>query len=345
MLSNWIKRMGTARLVALTAIGVFTGGVLIETAEARVGRSRGGSYRSFGNRGSRTQDSGGPGNQMAPINGARQPGGAASGVNGQNNRGSWLQRNPLLGGLMGAVAGTVIGSMLMNAFGGMGGGGMGGILMLLLGGLALFALFRMMKSKQQPNMVGNVKTDNFRNPGFGGNQGGFGNANSPYSDFRDTEGPAMNNQMNNQSRDQGLAAIALEDSSMTNLKLQDTLTNHFFQIQEAWSAGDRATLNSSATPEMQAELIGDLQAMEQRGERNIIKNIVMRSFDITEAWQEGEVEYATASINARLIDYTERNGQVIEGDASTPVQFSEYWTFTRQRGRGEWKLSAINQEG
>jgi predicted lipid-binding transport protein (Tim44 family) len=341
-----MNRIGRARLVALATIGVMTGGVLVEMAEARVGRSRGGMSRSFGNRGSRTSDQGGPGSRMQPIqnNGRTQ----AGRPNAQNNRGSWLQRNPLMAGLMGALAGTVLGAMLMNMLGGM--GPVGGMLMMLLMAVLLFmaiaALIRMFKGRQQPSMAGNMRNQNFGGGNLGGgNLGGFGNNsgnNSSYGGF-DNASPG-GTAINTQTREQGLAAIALEDSSMTNERLQDSLTNQFFQIQEAWSVGDRATLNMAATREMYEELVSDLEDMERRGERNVIKNIVMRSFDISEAWQEGEIEYVTAHINARLLDYTERNGQIIDGDATTPTQFSEYWTFTRDRGRGDWKLSAINQE-
>jgi predicted lipid-binding transport protein (Tim44 family) len=343
--------MGRARLVALATVGIMTGGVLIEAADARVGRSRGG-YRSFGNRGTRTFDQGGPGSRMQPMQNNRQT--QAGRANAQNNRGSWLQRNPLMAGLMGALAGTVLGAMLMNMLGGM--GPIGGMLMMLLMAVLLFmaiaALIRLFKGRQQPSLAGNMRNNNFGGNLGGGNLGGgnlgggnlgggFGN-NSSYGGF-DNAGPG-GAPMNTQSREQGLAAIALEDASMTSERLQDALTNQFFQIQEAWSTGDRATLHMAATREMYEELVGDLEEMERRGERNVIKNIVMRSFDVTEAWQEGEIEYVTAHINARLLDYTESNGQIIDGDATTPTQFSEYWTFTRDRGRGDWKLSAINQE-
>jgi len=357
MLRNWINRIGRARLVALATFGIMTGGVLVEVAEARVGRSRGGSYRSFGNRGTRTFDQGGPGSRMQPMQNNRQT--QAGRANAQN-RGSWMQRNPLMAGLMGALAGTVLGAMLMNMLGGM--GPMGGMLMMLLMGVLLFmaiaALIRLFKGRQQPSLAGNMRNNNFGGGNLGGGNLGGGNLgggnfgggglggdpgnNGSYGRF-DNAGPG-GAPMNTQSREQGLAAITLEDATMTNERLQDALTNQFFQIQEAWSTGDRATLHMAATREMYEELVGDLEDMERRGERNVIKNIVMRSFDITEAWQEGEIEYVTASINARLLDYTERNGQVIDGDATTPTQFSEYWTFTRDRGRGDWKLSAINQE-
>jgi predicted lipid-binding transport protein (Tim44 family) len=275
--------------------------------------------------------------QMQPVQRNRQNQDQVAGANTRtnNNRGSWLQRNPLLGGLMGAIAGTVLGAMLINAFGGM--GGFGGVLMLLLLGLMIMAVFRMFRNRQPQAVAGGfgqnppsgrrdysapstpVDVPTRREYSSGGSHWG--------SNDDDAGGTAT--AVNSQSREQGLAAISLEDPKMSSERLQDTLSNRFFHIQEAWSEGDRVKLNLAVTPEMYDEFIGDLDAMEQRKERNILKNIVMRSFEITEAWQEGDVEYATAYINARLIDYTERNGQVIEGDADNPVQFSEFWTFVR----------------
>lgn len=357
MFTSWIKRIGYARLVALATMGIMTGGVLLEAAEARVGRSRGGFSRSFGSRGSRTFDNGAPGNRMQPMDSTRTPRNQMNNPNNSlnNNRGSWLQRNPLLGGLLGGIAGTVIGSMIMNAFGGMNGGG-GIVMLLLLAGIAfmlVMAAMKLFKGRSGPALAGNNSFggNNFGGSGFGSNGfgnnglnnsgfGGNGNGNS-YGDSYGQNNPGAG--VNTQTREQGLAAIALEDPTMSNEKLQDTLSSLFFQIQEAYSAGDRSTLMNAATPEMYNEMVNDLMDMERRQERNVIKNIVMRSFDISEAWQEGNVEYATANINARLIDYTERNGQVIEGDPSNPTQFSEYWTFVRPRGRGDWQLSAINQ--
>jgi len=93
------------------------------------------------------------------------------------------------------------------------------------------------------------------------------------------------------------------------------------------------------------EFGANLSDMERRGERNIIKNIVIRRFDITEAWQEGDVEFVTAHISARLLDYTQKGNRIVSGDAQNPTDFAEFWTFVRMRGRGQWILSAINQEG
>lgn len=347
MLRHWMRRVGSAKIIALATIGLLTSSALMETADARFGRSRGGGFGSFGNRGSRTFDRG-QSRQMQPVQRNRQNQDQATGAASRTNanRGSWLQRNPLLGGLMGAIAGTVLGAMLINAFGGM--GGFGGFLMLLLLGMALFAVFRMFRNRQPQAVAGGFGQGpapgrrDYTAPTDVSTRREYSSGGSRWGSDDDAGDSAT--AMNSQTREQGLAAIALEDSKMSTERLQDTLSNRFFHIQEAWSEGDRVKLNLAVTPEMYDEFIGDLDAMEQRNERNVLKNIVMRSFEITEAWQEGDVEYATAYINARLIDYTERNGQVIEGDADNPVQFSEFWTFVRPRGRGDWKLSAINQE-
>jgi predicted lipid-binding transport protein (Tim44 family) len=343
MLNTWLRKLGTARLVALTVLGLLVGSALLAPpAEARFGRSRGGGFSSFGSRGSRSGGTGGGLFQPSrPSNGGGFFGGTRTNTGVSNNRGSWLQRNPLLGGLLGGIAGTVIGGMLLNAFGA--GGGMGGLLMLLVVGGVIFMIMSALRNRRQPVPVGYGGNA----PPAYGSQTAFGN--DPYSSPRsagwdvrtDDENGSF---VNTQTREQGMAAMSIEDPSMTQERLQDLLSARFFEIQEAWTNADRATLRNASTAETYEEFISDLDAMERRGERNVLKNIVIRSFDVTEVWQEGDVEYATAHIQARLLDYVERNGQIISGDKVNPINFGEYWTFVRTRGRGEWKLTAVNQE-
>lgn len=346
MLSGWLRKLGSARLVALTVLGLLVGSAMLaEPAEARFGRSSGrsGGFSSFGSRGSRSGGTGGGLFQPSrpSNNGGGVFGGTRTNTGAQNNRGSWLQRNPLLGGLIGGIAGSVIGSMLMNAFGA--GGGLGGILILLIVGAGIFMLISAFRNKRQPIPAGYAGNA----PPAYGNQSSFedDNYNSPRASNWDVRSDTDNGSfVNSQTRDQGLAAMSIEDPSMTRERLQDLLSARFFEIQEAWTNADRNTLAAATTPETYAEFIGDLDGLERRGERNVLKNIVIRNFEVTEVWQEGDVEYATAHIQARLLDYVERNGQVISGDKTNPVNFGEYWTFVRTRGRGEWKLTAVNQE-
>lgn len=53
----------------------------------------------------------------------------------------------------------------------------------------------------------------------------------------------------------------------------------------------------------------------------------------------------TTEIRAGAVDYVvdEATGQVIEGSATKPTRFVEYWTFVRPVGANPWRVGAIQQ--
>lgn len=319
------------KLLALAAISTLLGtAVIVEDADARAGRSRSGGYSSFGARGNRTFDNGG----MQGIQRTRQNNNQsfANRNNGaMANRPSFFQRHPILSGMMGALGGMALFSAMSHMFGGFGAGmgGLGGLMgLLLLGGLAFLA-FKLLRNRFQPALAANGQS----NP-FGMNQlnqpSAFGPTVTDIGGYR-------------QTKEQGLAAIALNNPGFKTEGTEDQLSGIFFRIQEAWSADDRKVLREQTTPEIFDYFSEDLDAANAKGERNILKNIVMRSFDLSEAWTEGDDEYISVKIYARLVDYVEKNGQIIEGSATEPTEFREVWTFARERGEQNWKLSAVNQ--
>ncbi|GJD86507.1 hypothetical protein HPGCJGGD_4414 [Methylobacterium haplocladii] len=85
----------------------------------------------------------------------------------------------------------------------------------------------------------------------------------------------------------------------------------------------------------------ELRANAQRGVVNRISDVKLLQGDLSEAWREGNVEYATVAMRFALKDVTiERNSQrVVENG---PSEAKEFWTFARERG-GAWQLSAIQQ--
>lgn len=319
-------------VLVIAALTLFTTGLIAEQADARAGRSRAGIHRSVGDRGTRTWDN----NGFQSIQRTRQPAKAPSqAAPGAQPRQSWFQRNPFLAGLMGAVVGSALFAGLAHMFGGFGGLG-GPLMLLLLGLLAFFVIRRFMKRPAPQGAHGHSAFDG-RNP--------F-EKQAPYQEparFGTGAAPGATLDMPRQTKEQGLAALALNNPGFTAQKAEDQLTQAFFGIQEAWSAADKSRLATLATPEMLDYFSEDLDDMARQGERNVVKNIVMRGFDVTEAWTEGLEEYITAHIHARLVDYVERNGQVVEGSATDPIEFREVWTFTKRRGDDAWKLSAINQ--
>lgn len=329
--------MQVRKTLAIAALGLFLGTLVAETAEARAGRSSGGGYRSSGFRGTRTWNNNG-------FQGINRPRPAANAPTNSWNRGgvpqaggNWFQRNPFMTSMLGGFAGSALFSTLfgnhgggmnggVGGHGGGGGGGFGLLELLLLGGLGYFGYRWWKRSRERA----------FATP-MGG----------PLQMDPDDRGPMSYSTMdmvaNSQTKAQGLAAIALHDSSFTTAGAEDQLSAIFFRVQEAWTSGDRATLAQVCTPEMADTFATDLEAMSRQGERNVLKNIVIKLFDVAEAWTEEEQEYITARIQARLLDYVEKNGQVIEGSNTEPTDFAEVWTFCRPRGGGTWQLSAINQ--
>jgi predicted lipid-binding transport protein (Tim44 family) len=88
----------------------------------------------------------------------------------------------------------------------------------------------------------------------------------------------------------------------------------------------------------------DLAKNASRGVVNRISNVRLVQGDLSEAWREGSVEYATVAMRFSAIDkLVDRNsGQVVEGDPVHPVEATEVWTFRRDHG-GTWLVSAIQQ--
>jgi predicted lipid-binding transport protein (Tim44 family) len=114
-------------------------------------------------------------------------------------------------------------------------------------------------------------------------------------------------------------------------------------IQAAWSAKDLNGLRAMATPEMLSYFNEQLGEQASRGLRNEVTDVHLESGDLSQAWAEGNREYATVAMRFSMIDVTrDAAGRVVEGDPNRRATATELWTFVRARG-GQWILSAIQQ--
>lgn len=120
-------------------------------------------------------------------------------------------------------------------------------------------------------------------------------------------------------------------------------------IQEAWGHGDLGRMRQLMTPEMLGYFSEELTRNASQGVQNVVADVRLDKGDITESWEEGDLQYATASMRWSAIDYVARiggtpgqPGYVVSGDPRRPVEQEEVWTFVRSRG-GNWLLSAIQQ--
>lgn len=321
--------MKTSRwLAALAAIIL----VVPVMADARVG---GGS--NSGSRGSKTQQAPAP-TQTAPTTKpversatptqqAQAP--ARAGATPAAAPGGFFARNPFLSGLMGGMLGAgLIGMMFGGGFGAFGGAaGMLGLLiqLALIGGLGYLA-YRLFKGRSAAPAV--------PSPAYAG---GMPRAPEPTSMGRSLlAGMGGGGGSGAATAAPASVAIAAEDFNAFEAMLSD--------IQSAFSNGDLAKLRTMATPEMVGYFSEQLSVNASRGVENKVEAVKLEQGDLSEAWSEAGIDYASVAMRFSMIDVTRRiaDGTVVEGNSQVRTEATEVWTFLRGRG-GNWILSAISQ--
>ena len=120
-------------------------------------------------------------------------------------------------------------------------------------------------------------------------------------------------------------------------------------VQEAWGRADLAQMRRLMTPEMLSYFSEELTKNASQGVQNLVSNVNLVKAELTESWEEGDMQYATAHMRWTALDYTVRlgaapssPGALVAGDPRVPTESEEVWTFVRRRG-GQWLLSAIQQ--
>src|SRR5262249_20500171 len=114
-------------------------------------------------------------------------------------------------------------------------------------------------------------------------------------------------------------------------------------IQTAYSNEDIGAPRAPVTPEMLSYFSEQLSEDASRGVVNEVSDVKLLQGDLSEAWREGNVEYATVAMRFGLVDRTvdRSSGRLVDGSES-PQEVTELWTFMRS-GHGNWLLSAIQQ--
>ena len=115
------------------------------------------------------------------------------------------------------------------------------------------------------------------------------------------------------------------------------------EVNEAYSNEDERGLRARVTPEVFNQFDEDLSNNAKRGLADRVSDVKLLQGDLAEAWSEEGFDYATVAMRFSLISalYERSSGKVVEGDTQNPVEITELWTFVRSAGGGAWKLSAI----
>ena len=298
----------------------------ISSADARVG---GGS--NSGSRGSKTY-SAPPSTTTAP-NAAQpmnrtfsQPGApAAAGAAAGAAKGGFFSK-PGMGMMMGGLAAGFLGAGLFGMLSGGGlAGGLGGLssiigLVLQIGLILIVVKLAMSWWQRRHTPANAYASGQAQAPGAAPPQtGGFGSG----------------------------MGFGLGSSSPAPLEIQpadyEAFERLLGEVQAAWSNEDVAKLHTLATPEMVSYFTKDLEQNKANNDVNKTSDVKLLQGDLSEAWREGETDYASVALRFSLIDKTlERGTNRLVSGSETPIEATEVWTFARQRG-GHWELSAIQQ--
>ena len=274
-------------------------------AEARAGSSYGGGGASMGSRGVRSFENNGASPLTRSINPAPQATSPLASPAYGYGGGSFFQRHPFLTGL----AGGFIGSWLFHGLGGFG-HVLGGFLTFIVIGVLIAFAIRL----------------------FSGRGFSYAGAGAPMpSSLGAAAAP-------------GAARFRGRDVNVSDADLTQFQRIHA-AVQDTWSRGDLGQMRRLMTPEMLGYFSEELTKNSSQGVQNIVSNVNLLKGEITEAWEEGELEYATAYLRWSAIDFTARLGnpnQIVAGDPRSPTETEELWTFVRRRG-ADWLLSAIQQ--
>lgn len=237
--------------------------------------------------------------------------------------GGLFGRPGFLGGLAAGFLGAGLFGMLMGhgMFGGL--GSLAGLLGLLFQGALIFGaiwlVMRFFRSRQQPAPAAGpdyrTAHEEPRRYDLGGGMGGGAPA----------------------------AAASVQDSIGLTGEDFDTFERLLGTIQSAYGRKDLDGLRTQVTPEMASYFAEEIAQYALAGQTNRIDAVKLLQGDLSEAWREGDTDYATVAMRYELIDQVVEaaTGRVISG-APTPVESIELWTFRRD-GRDPWKLSAIQQ--
>ena len=162
-------------------------------------------------------------------------------------------------------------------------------------------------------------------------------------------GGSLRDMLNNNR--QGMGGIGGSAASADTLAIDkadfDAFEKMLGDIQVAYAREDTDRLGDMTTPEMLSYYSQDLADDKRNGIRYEVANVKLLQGDLSEAWQEPGVDYATVAMRFSMIDVKlDRNtGRVISGDRNVPEEVTEVWTFRRDhRAMAEgWKLSAVQQ--
>lgn len=238
-------------------------------------------------------------------------------------------------GLAGGLLGGALGGMLFGSMFGAGGSGMGILPLLVLGGIAYF-LFKRYSTKPQQNGYQAYQ----QNPGQQGPSNMFSGA------FADSaQPPPATPEIGGNLLAEGIDQIREHDRKFDPGYFTEVASDVFFQVQAGWMRRDLDSYKHLLGEQLADEYAGHFAEMRKKGHINKLESIAVRNLEIVQAGSDGREDFVTVLFSANLLDYTvdDKSGELVDGSMTTPIKFSEEWTWARLVGTEDWKLEGIKE--
>lgn len=140
-----------------------------------------------------------------------------------------------------------------------------------------------------------------------------------------------------------LEELSINNQNYSYEKINKDVSDTFYIMAKAWTNMNQDIAIEYSTDNLYKNHSTKLQWMKVRNERNILKNeklLSMRVFGIHRTYTRDSIWIA---IKGSMIDYIERDSQIIEGNKFIPTRYTEYWKFDNVDGK--WLLDEIMQVG
>jgi predicted lipid-binding transport protein (Tim44 family) len=157
-------------------------------------------------------------------------------------------------------------------------------------------------------------------------------------------GPALAGGLAPGSRGYGTSPRSAEPLSVSPSDYTD-FERLLSDVQTAYGREDAAALQRVTTPEMASYFDEELAANAAKGLVNKVSGAKLLQGDLSESWREVDADYATVAMRFEVLDMMvdRASGRIVGGDPAKPQTATELWTFRRQRGSRDWRLSALQQ--
>ena len=139
----------------------------------------------------------------------------------------------------------------------------------------------------------------------------------------------------------GLLDIKLSDRSFDSERFLGGARGAYEMIVTAFAHGERDTLRPLLSDDVLETFDREIRAREAKKERVDFTFLSLKSARITAAELKGQMAEITVTFESEImLAGYDPSGALIEGDAKTPHQVNEVWTFARDTRAGDpnWTL-------